>query len=261
MKRPTAKKLRPPSVREWVAQDRARHLHRVRNVLEREGYPRLQMGLIVALTGAVGFAASFGLLQAGLLSMALRYPLALGLAYLFFLCLIGLWLRTQASDWTDGLDIDIPSDVLGARGDVSAVKSGGGGDFGGGGHSASFDGPSSSGGSNPLTDAWDSVDIGVDADEFAIPLVVIAVLVGAALASLYVVYLAPVLLAEVLVDGAIAYALYRHLQHQERRHWLRGVVRHTVGPFLITAVFLAGMGWAMAHQVPGAHSIGQVIGR
>lgn len=125
-----------------------------------------------------------------------------------------------------------------------------------GGSSGSFDSPNSNsgGGSGPL----DALDIDVGGDELAIPLIVLAALLGMALASLYVVYLAPVLLAEVLVDGAISYALYRHLRHQERRHWLRGVVRHTAWPFTATAVFLAGMGWGMAVYAPEAKSIGEV---
>lgn len=97
-------------------------------------------------------------------------------------------------------------------------------------------------------EALGSLDIGVDADELAIPL-----------ASLYVVYVAPVLLAEVVVDGAISYALYRRVKHQERRHWLRGVFRHTVRPFVATAVFLTGLGWGMVTYARGAQSIGQVM--
>ncbi|TCO96867.1 hypothetical protein EV684_1284 [Rubrivivax gelatinosus] len=46
------------------------------------------MALLVALTGGFGLLASFTLLRLGLDSMALRYPLALAFAYLFFLFLI-----------------------------------------------------------------------------------------------------------------------------------------------------------------------------
>ncbi len=45
---------------------------RLRHQLERESFPRLQMGLIVALTGAVGWLCSFGLLHAGVTGMAVR---------------------------------------------------------------------------------------------------------------------------------------------------------------------------------------------
>ena len=246
--------------RSWLSQSRSHQLLRVKERLERDGYPRFQMALIVALTGGVGFCATVVMLKAGLHSMVLRYPLALVLAYLFFLFLIWLWLRTTASDWTDGLAApDLPNGCSSSEGEAVSFQSGEGGNFGGGGSSGSFDLPSSGSSSGGGSGSLDAVDFEVPGDDLAIPLIAIAAVIGLALASLYVVYLAPVLLAEVLVDGAISYALYRHLRHQERRHWLRGVVRHTAWPFVATAVFLAGMGWGMAVYAPEAKSIGEVV--
>ena len=57
----------------------------LRQKLEADSYPRMQMGLIVALTGGMGLLCSFVLLRLGMHAMALRYPLALLGAYLFFL--------------------------------------------------------------------------------------------------------------------------------------------------------------------------------
>ena len=62
--------------------------------LELNSYPRLQMTLMVMLTGAAGMAASYALLKGGVQMMALRYPLALRIAYIVFLVLLYLWLRT-----------------------------------------------------------------------------------------------------------------------------------------------------------------------
>ena len=83
--------------------------------------------------------------------------------------------------------------------------------------------------------------------------------VGLALASLYVVYIAPTLFAEVLVDGAISYALFRHLRGQDSQHWLTSACRHTALPFIATALFLAATGAAMSAYAPGAKSVGQVM--
>lgn len=83
--------------------------------------------------------------------------------------------------------------------------------------------------------ASDAVSAVVEAEELAIPLLAIALAFGIALASLYVVYIAPALFAEVLVDGALSYALFRHLRGQDPRHWLAGTVRHTAAPFAVTA--------------------------
>ena len=238
----------------------------LRHQLEQDSFPRLQMALIVGLTGCFGLLSSFALLHAGIDSMALRYPLALGLAYLFFLALLWLWLRTKAEDYGDIPDLSgggsgMPSpDCPGAS---PTFSSGGGGDFGGGGATASFDGigPPSLPGveASPLQKLGDSAGSGLDADELAIPLIVVGLVIGLALASFYVVYLAPSLLAELLFDGVLSFTLYRHLRGQDDSHWLHTAVRSTILPFGITAVFLAAVGWGMAIHAPGARSVGEVI--
>lgn len=241
-------------------------IHRAKQRLLAESYPRLQMMLLVALTGGFGLLASFLLLQAGVQSMALRYPLALAVAYLFFLFLLWLWLRTKASDF---LDIPSPSGTsLDARSanNLPMFKSGGGGDFGGGGASGSFDSAASASAdvvSAPVKAVGKTIGVAAEADEFAIPLIAIilalVLAVGIVLASFYVVYIAPVLFAELLVDGALSYALFRHLRKHEQQHWLRGALRHTIVPFVATAVFLMIIGAAMSAYAPGASSIGQVL--
>lgn len=236
----------------------------MRHKLVSDGFPRLQMALIVALTGGFGLLASFSLLQAGVDSMALRYPMALALAYGFFLFLIWLWLRTRADDWLSAGDL--PTGLPGgwpARAPGS-FHSGGGGDFAGGGASGRFDSPGStaldSAADAPLTAIGKAAGGGPDLDDAAVPLAAIALVLGLALASLYVVYIAPVLLAEVLVDGALACALFRHLRGQDPQHWLASTWRRTWLPFLATAVFLSALGAALAWYTPGARSIGQALG-
>lgn len=206
--------------------------------------------------------ASFTMLQLGMGSMALRYPLALGAAYLFFLLLIWLWLRTNARDYMDvpqlpdALPHRLPADS------PPVFSSGMGGDFGGGGATASFDGtPVAASDSSvaPGQAASDAVSSVADGDGLAIPLLAVVFAVGLALASFYVVYIAPVLLAEVLVDGACTYALFRYLQGHDPQHWLASTVRHTALPFAATALFLFGSGVAMSAYAPGAKSLGQVV--
>ena len=80
---------------------RAKLVERMRERLESQSAPRLQMSLIVSLTGLAGLLASASLLKLGLHSMALRYPAALLIAYGAFLGLLWLWLRSRAEDWAD----------------------------------------------------------------------------------------------------------------------------------------------------------------
>ena len=121
---------------------RATAVHRMRPRLLRDGFPRVQMFILVSLTGLAGFGASALMLVAGLETMAVRYALAMGAAYLVFLLLMCLWLHTSASDY---LDV-VPSD--GGGGDAAAPDLpaalrddfvGGGGTFDGGGASANVD--------------------------------------------------------------------------------------------------------------------------
>jgi hypothetical protein len=60
------------------------------------------MFFLASLTGLAGLTSSFVLLHGGVDTMLMRYPLAVGCAYLVFLFLLWLWLRTKADDYVDG---------------------------------------------------------------------------------------------------------------------------------------------------------------
>lgn len=63
------------------------------------------MLLLVILTGTSGFVASYILLQAGFVEMWIRYLASFGVAYLVFLVLLWLWLRTRAEDYANLPDL------------------------------------------------------------------------------------------------------------------------------------------------------------
>jgi hypothetical protein len=224
------------------------------------------MLLIVVLTGGFGLLSSFSMLHFGMDAMAIRYPLALTVAYLVFLLLIWLWMRTKAADFLDVPDVTGLVPQGNSSTGLDQFASGGGGDFGGGGASGSFDSPAVNLGSmddasaKSVGEAFGAV---AEADEFAVPIVVIALAIGVAIgllwASIYFVYIAPVLFAEVLVDGALSYALFRHLRAEDRPFWLASAMRHTIIPFAVTAIFLTMSGVAMSFYAPDAKSIGQVV--
>lgn len=238
---------------------RHHEIRRIRGDLERDSFPRLQMFLLVTLTGASGFVASYLLLHAGFVEMWLRYLASFGVAYLMFLFMLWLWLRTRADDYADFPDISgSPSSGSGSTG---TCYSGKGGDFGGGGASGSFDAPSESISaiSDSSSSVGDALGTVAEAEEFAIPLVVL-ILIGAMLfSSLFMIYSAPVLFAELLVDGVLSASLYRRLRGLETRHWLETAFRRTALPFALTAAIVSASGWGMALYAPKAHSIGDVI--
>lgn len=240
---------------------RQREITKMQRALEHHSFPRLQMSLLVGMTGASGFAASYLLLHAGLLTMWVRYLTAFGIAYLVFLGLLWLWLRTKVQDYLDlpdlsggggssGNSLELPSV------DVGSFHTGGGGDFGGAGASASFDAPAASlpESSSGVGDALGSA---ADADELAIPLLVLALAAALVLSSLYMVYTAPALFAELAVDGLFSAGLYRKLRGLEPQHWLQTAILRSIVPFVLTAVLVSAVGWGLALEAPGAHTLAE----
>ncbi|MDM5176327.1 hypothetical protein PO883_03865 [Massilia sp. DJPM01] len=239
---------------------REREIARLRGKLERDSYPRLQMLLLVTLTGAGGFLASFLLLLAGLQSMWLRYPASIAVAYLVFLLLLWVWLRMRGGDIGDGgLSDLLPS---GRGSDLS--YSGEGGSFDGGGASANFDAP----GDGIMPDIADSgADAALDAvgsaEELLIPLALLAAICAALGAALFMMFSlvssAPLLFAELLVDGLLSASLYRRLRGLDRAHWIEPAIRRTGWAFLAAALTMAVAGAGLALYAPGAHTMGDVI--
>ena len=224
--------------------NRQSEIYRLKANLVETGFPRLKMLLIVCLTGAAGFLASFLMLQWGFVSMAWRYPVAVGVAYLVFLFLLWLWLRTSAEDY-----IDVPNFSGSSSSNNTSVECQG-------------EVPSS-GEVAPVDDdrgALSEVVGGVaQAEELAIPLLAIIAVIALACSSLWIVYSAPALFAELLVDGILSAKLYRRLRGIKTHHWLETAVRRTVIPFAITAVVVSLCGAAMHHYHPSAKSLGEVI--
>lgn len=210
--------------------------------------PRVQMTLLLALTGGAGFLTSYLLLRAGLDRMALRYPLAVGVAYLVFFLLLRLWIALQSDAdeiASDAVDVvDLGTDVLSA------------------GHSSAFGTSLPAPRSAPSPKGSSSFDLSIsDLDSpaallvLAIAAAVAAVVLGA---MIYVLYLAPILLAEVLVDGVLLVALYRRLKGTEPEHWLFGAVKRTWIPALVVILTFFIAGTIFQRLAPEARSIGGV---
>lgn len=226
--------------------------------------PRSLMTLLLMATGGAGFLASYGLLQLGMDRMALRYPLAVGIAYLVFFLLLRLWISLQRDEeWSENA-VDLAGDAVEAGlngiGSPGRVPSGGGGSFGGAGASASFDAPMPVASSSSGIDLPD-LDVDLD-DNLWILWIVMAVIAAVAAVVFgtvaYVINMAPILLAEVLVDGVLLASLYKRLKGPEPEYWAFGAIKRTWIPALIVAFTFLIAGLAIQDMYPQARSIGEV---
>ncbi|MBA3246740.1 MAG: hypothetical protein ACR2GW_15390 [Pyrinomonadaceae bacterium] len=258
-------------------QARAQAVERTRRLLLRQGWPRLQMTLMLLLTGCAGFLVSFVLLRAGLTQMWLRYPVAILAAYAVFLLLLRVWLSLQRpresrsgveADVSDvGFDADVANvgfDLISkarSGGGHAAPTFGGGGDFGGGGAGGSWAqslGGSSAGGQSGVLGDLD-LDFGDEGCGVIVAVIaLLAAIIGGLLITLYVVYAAPALLAEILVDGLLVGGLYKSLKDVEQRHWLRTAVSKTLLPMLLALALFILVGYVVQRAVPEAHSVGDI---
>lgn len=218
----------------------------VKSRLLRHGFPRFQMFILVALTGAAGFLSAYALLRLGLASMALRYPIAVAVAYGVFLLLLRVWLAIQEQGWgtladaADGLDL---ADLV---------------PHGSGGGDASYFAEDSIPESSDGEGSWFDF-ISLDLDEGGI-LVLAAILILAVAAlgtAFWIVWMAPALLAEVLVDGLVMVAVYRRLKRSGGApYWLFGAVRRTWVSAVIAAILFSFAGGLLHRAAPDARSIG-----
>ena len=260
---------------------RAALVAEIRTRLLSESFPRVTIFVIVAIAGGCAFLFSALTLSAGLYSMAVRYGLAALAGYLAFAALIRAWIAWQRGRLEPdldlpGLDFDLPVSQ------PSGPSLFTGGRSGGGGASASWSG---AGGNAPVpmpvvapppatqNAAVESVRVreiasarqvsgvskALDADDLW-PVILAAVLaLGAIVAVGFVVFSAPTLLAEVVLDAGLMSTVYRRLRRQDAGHWTGAVFRRTWLPALAVILFTAGAGFALQLAAPEARSIGGVI--
>lgn len=236
--------------------------------------PRVQISVILGFTAITAFAVSIALLRLGVTSMSLRYPLAVVAGYVAFLLFSRLWIWLQSESSFDPADIDIPGDILipnvnfGGTAPDGRFTTGGGGDFAGAGAGGAWsvgDAPAPAAGvSFADTNASGSSSTGsggfdFDFDDGVALLVVLLVILLVFSSLIYVVYIAPILLAELIVDAAVVSSLYRPLRNIERRYWLMTALKKTAIPALIVLILVFVAGLVMQAAEPEAITIGQFL--
>jgi len=227
-------------------------------------FVRCDMSLILAVVVASGVGASKLLLECGVHSLPVRYPLALLISFLAFLLLIKVWIWYVFCRKTGGVDLSGVdpggSPISGGGGGASPGSFHfGGGDSGGGGASDSWEEggsvheaphiSSSSGGGFDL-------DLG---DDFAIILLVAALVLAIAGASGYLIYAAPHILPEAAWQATLATGLARVAKPTDHQGWLKGVLRSSAIPFVVVLVFVVALAWVTHNHCPSAVKLAEAL--
>ena len=243
---------------------------RLEGYVRKHGYPRLQMTLTVLATALCGFVFSVLLFRAGVDVLWIRYAVALVLAYGVFLLLLALRVRTRSKVEVDPFSV-IDSTPGSGEGSLDISKASaefgaGGGHFGGGGASAHFEMAAPPGGIVDTAGTTDSAAGGADvatslfeeSAAIAIAAALFAALAGLCV-SIYMIYIAPSLYAELLLDGAVSAALLRRLKTHDQRHWAKTAFKRTWFSVLLMLLSFGFAGWAIPHVTPEAKTLGQFI--
>ena len=253
-------------------------LARFKAALKKHFFLRFHMMLILTGVFSSGLILSKLLLEAGVRSMLIRYPIVLVLSYLMFFVFIKLWLlyvqrnaRRNLSD-TGLCDAIILPDIGGAPiGDVVDLIKPGGGEFGGGGASGSFadvsgigDVPDSTGGvisaAVPQSGGSSCLPDIPDIDDDTIVLIVLGILLALILGvGLYLVYAAPAILSDAAVQAIMASSLYRASKRMDSPDWVGGIFRATWIPFTIMAILIIAVALVATHYCPGASKLSDVV--
>jgi hypothetical protein len=222
---------------------RSRLLSHARAEIAMRSAPRIEMALLLAVSGLAALLASYGLLRWGLFQMVFRYPVAAIAGYLVFILVLRVWVRFRHDGltWEDtnnaDIDVELAADVA-----VDLALAGRGGHDG------------------LLGSAADSSDAGWDADDLWFIAILIALVVVLAIALGFVLVEAPTLFAEVIVDGAFVASLYKKIGGPAAEGvWIERVVTHTWKSFALILVITAAIGWIAQVIVPEAATIGEVL--
>src|SRR5713226_2924462 len=198
-------------------------------------FVRLDMTLILAVVVTSGLVISKLLLESGVRSLKLRYPIVVLGSYGAFLLLIRVWIwyvswrksvisSKLGSSGLSNIYID-DMDVTGGGDDVASepVRFGGG-DFGGGGASDTWDEsvhtaavPTGSSSSGSKGGSKFEFDLG---DDTAVLVLLGLLIVAICCAGGYLIYVAPDVLPEAAWQAALASAFARASKPTEHHDWL-----------------------------------------
>ena len=227
-----------------TARDRA--IQYLTACIERRGQSQILMLMFTTFATLTGVLASIWLNAVGVDSMAIRYPLSVGIAYLLFLLELSFFVshhRAKRKNFVEGTAPWHCTDLSGIPQPIP---------IGNGGSPATL--------TEKPSEAGSGFDFGgFDGDGIVVILLIIAAIVSTIAASLFAIYQAPVMLAEVLVDGVLFFGIARRMNRLSDQYWLSGAVRRTLGPILILAVCYSAIGIGLQTIAPKATTMAEAF--
>ena len=227
-------------------------------------FVRCYMSFILTVVVAAGLLSSKLMLELGVHSLQLRYPIALLISFGAFLMLIRIWIwrvcpRPTAAVDLSGLD---PSGFQlsgGGGGSGSGSMSFGGGDSGGAGATSSWEEGTSSGSSSSGGGGGGSgfdLDLG---DDWLVILLVVLLALAIVCAGGYLIYAAPQILPEAAWQATLATGLARVSKPTEHENWLRCVVRKSSIPFAVVLILVVVLATVAHRHCPSAVKLTQAL--
>jgi len=225
--------------------------------LKKHFFLRVHMFVILGGTISVALLTTKILLITHEHNLAMRYGIAVVVAFAAFLGFLKLWLgyvshcakSASGSDWSDVLDFDCDGFSSSSSGAADELTSGGG-SFGGGGATGSW------GEGQPVvapapSSGFTLPSIDVDEDLGVIILVAVLVLV-IAFAALWVIWAAPAILGEAAFQASLTVALARRAKKISSGSWVGSVVKSTIIPFVVVLALAVTLGWYAQKKCPSA---------
>ncbi len=222
---------------------RERAIRYVEAHLLRRGWSKILMLNFTVVAALMGFLASIWLHAVGMDSMAIRYPLSVGIAYMVFLLELSFFVSHHRANRKTFVDDSILWHFTDLSGVQQVVPTGGGGRGSPATLAEKTDGGTGGGGGG--FDAG-----GINGDGIVVVLLILVAIVSTVLTSLFVINQAPLLLAEALVDGVLFFGIARRMNRISNQHWISGVMRRTLVPLLILVVGYSAIGIGLQSIAP-----------
>lgn len=244
-----SRRPRPGSLADWKS--------RFKSQLSEKFLIRLHMAVMLTVVTVVGMFASGFLARAGVDSLALRYPLAVLVAYVAFFGTVRLWISWVHEEAPPSLrEPALAATLLTAS--AMAQR-----------------GPSRPGATvervadavDVALDGADGADAGFDlvggaasgADEGAVVVLGVLLLVAAFAAGAWLVWEAPAILAEAAFGAVLAGALRRARRHAHGPHWAWSVFKRTAVAFALVAFFASLAGFGAQEVCPQARNLKRAL--